>query len=524
MRTVFLVPRREDGGQRDALWAWCKRRWQTLMPDVPIFEGEHTDGPFNRSSAINRAAELASEWDVAVVLDSDVFVPIPNVRAAIAEAANGKVTWAHRRWRGISEADTARLIRDPDTFGEIPGEARDVDLIVEKTTPISWSCCVAIPRATFDHMGGFDERFVGWGFEDGAWAALVRALYPWGRIEGDIYHWWHPRSDERVILGHPGSTASDAYVRNALLGRRYMIAALRDHAAGDQPGEERLPAEKVAVHVANLTHDDRRFLAYAHARGLPDWSDWWPTLEELRDGAKEHRIEGEHARMTVTVIVHTGGEPETWAERSGYLRRSLQSLSKQVSGPIVQRVLYSDWGAERLAELTEIGAPFGFYVAGPGEHLGYTRSMQSMWRYIRNRARAPYVLQVEDDFEYLRPVALEPMMETLAAQPNVAQIVLLREPCYPREFERGGILGWPEADFEQGGSNGTSWLAHRHFWSQNPSLYRRSITDTPWPSGSSSERLFGDALLRDKRLRFALWGSGEAWIRHLGEVRASVAY
>jgi hypothetical protein len=177
VRTVFLVPRRDDGGHRDALWKWCRRRWEALMPDVQVYEGHHTTGLFNRAAAINRAAALADRdgpWDVAVVIDSDVFLPIPNVRAAIASAAAGKVTWAHRRWRGLSEGDTARLIKDPDRFGPIPAEARDMDLVVEKTTPISWSCCVAIPRGTFDAMGGFDERFVGWGFEDGAWAALVR--------------------------------------------------------------------------------------------------------------------------------------------------------------------------------------------------------------------------------------------------------------------------------------------------------------------------------------------------------------
>jgi hypothetical protein len=526
MRTVFLVPRRADGGLRDQLWAWCRRRWEAEMPDVPIYEGHHTEGPFNRSAAINHAARLADadgHWDVAIVIDADVFLPIPNVRAAIASAGEGMVTWAHRRWRNIAERHLKRLLADPDPYGQVPAAARDMDLIVDVTNPISWSCCVAIPRSTFDDMGGFDERFRGWGFEDGAWAALVRALYPWNRIDGDMYHLDHPRSDERIILGEPRSTASSDYVRNALLGRRYMIAAIRDHAAGDQQGEERLSPEMVHVHVSNLTRDDEKFLAMARQKGMPEasWANWWPTLEELRDGAKE--LGGRIAR-DVAVILRTGGEEETWEDRVSYLRRSLASLAERVRGPIVQRVIYSDWGHARKAELDAIAAEHGFYVVGPERHRGYTASAQLLWRYLDARVRADFIFLTEDDFVYERDVDLEPFLDTLEANPQLRQVALLRDP-YPSEVERGGVLGWPAESFElRDAGNGHGRLEHRNFWTMNPSLMRRSIAKMPWPSQSSSERGFGDAVLRDPDARGALWGTGEPGITHIGATRAASAY
>jgi hypothetical protein len=67
-------------------------------------------------------------------------------------------------------------------------------------------------------------------------------LYGHERIEGDLIHLWHERSDERIILGHSRSTASDDYVRNGLLGRRYMYACDRDHAGGDRPGSRPRPS------------------------------------------------------------------------------------------------------------------------------------------------------------------------------------------------------------------------------------------------------------------------------------------
>jgi len=493
------------------------------MPDVPIYEGEHLEGPFNRSAAINRAAGLADvdgHWDVAVIIDADVFHPIPHVRAAIESAAAGKVTWAHRRWRNVAERHLRRLLADPDTFGPVPAEAHDMDLIVDVTNPISWSCCVAVPRATFDDMGGFDERFRGWGFEDGAWAALVRAMYPWSRIDGDMYHLDHPRSDERIILGEPRSTASADYVRNALLGRRYMVAAIRDHAAGDQIGEERLSPEMVAIHVRNLTADDAKFLTMAESRHMPEaaWRTWWPTLEELRDGARAYREE--RSQPKVTVVVTTGGDESTWPERSAYLRQSLASLNERVRGPIAQRVVYSDWAGHR-DELVAIATEAGFYVAGEGHH-GYTGARRRLWTYLAKRAVGEFIFATEDDFTYDRDVDLAPLMATLEAEPTLRQIALLRGPYYPRELEAGGVLATLKTPHELVNHRPHPFVVHRDHFTANPSLFRRSLTETPWPSGMSSERLFGDAVLRDPDARFAYWGSGEAWVSHIGAVRADL--
>src|SRR5690606_2080894 len=84
MKVVNLVPRRADGGRRDAIWSFVRDRWEREHPDIPIFEG-HDDGPgkFNRSLAVNLAAEQAGEWDVAVISDSDTFVEGTQVQQAI---------------------------------------------------------------------------------------------------------------------------------------------------------------------------------------------------------------------------------------------------------------------------------------------------------------------------------------------------------------------------------------------------------------------------------------------------------
>lgn len=522
MRTVFLVPRRSDGGHRDTLWEYAKARWERYFPDIPIFEGHHEGGSFNRSAAINEAAKRAGPWDLGIVIDSDVMLSVSQARAAIERAAEtGKVTWGHRRWRGFHESWTERWVREKRDLG--PELNRDeMDLYVERTNPLSWSCFIVIPRAVFDDMGGFDERFRGWGFEDMAFQSLVTGLYGHERIDGDLIHLWHPRSDERIILGQSRSTAADDYIRNGLLGRRYMVALRRDHGGHDRPGEAS-EAERERD-IRNLVRDDAKFLEVAAQRRMPEakWGDWWPTLSELQEGARVGRM-GPVMEPTVTVVVHTGGSPETWPERSAYLRQSLASFTAQVSGPIVQRVIYSDWGDDFREELAAIAQEHGFYVAGEGHH-GYTMSMGRMWSYLGRRAKGDFIFQAEDDFLYDRPVDLAPMIDTLRENPHLRQLALLRAPYYPREIEAGSVLASLKTPTELRNHRPHPFVQHRDHFTANPSLFRRSLADVAWPIGESSERLFGNDVLRDPKARFAYWGKGEPWISHIGAVRAGDGY
>lgn len=520
MRTVILVPRRSHP-ERDKLWDWCKARWEALFPEFPIFEGHHNDGPFNRSAAVNRAARLAGDWDQAIVIDADIFIRASSVRKAVATATKtGKVTWAHRRWRGVHQDWTNRIVNDKRDFGpELAGT--DMDIFVERTNPISWSCCIVIPRSVWDDMGGFDERFRGWGFEDMAFQSIVCGLYGHERIEGDVYHLWHARTIDgsgRAAKSQGGYTAEA--VTNARLGRRYMVALRRDHALHDRPD---LPAseEERERDIANLVRDDSKLKDHATRLKLPDWSDWWPTLQELRDGWKAAREMMQ--TPTVTMIVQSGGSLDTWPERSAYLRQSLASLTENVTGPIIQRVVYSGWDAELAPELEAIASEFGFYIAGGGHH-GHTGTRRRMWAYLGKRAKGDYIFSTEDDFLYPKQVDLLPFIEVLADDQNLAQIALLRDAFYQDERETGGILGWPEPAFTAVGANGTSRLEHRLFFTNNPSLFRKSLTDKPWPDGVHSETQFGKQLFRDERIRVAFWGDHEELTKHIGEVRGGAGY
>lgn len=169
----MLVPRRADGGQRDRVWRWLKSR----LP-FEVFEGHHDDGPFNRSAALNAAAVAAGDWDVAIVNDADCLVPADQLHTAAAQAfASARLVLAFDTYHYLSRLGTERVLNG----------CRHFEACTEWSDQIGNSP-VAVPRALWDRVGGFDERFIGWGYED---VAFVEACGGADRIAGPLFHQWH---------------------------------------------------------------------------------------------------------------------------------------------------------------------------------------------------------------------------------------------------------------------------------------------------------------------------------------------
>lgn len=215
MRAVILLPWRPDHGWRDKLWEFCRKRWEENFPDWPIHEGSCDDGPFNRSQAINRASEAAGEWDVALVIDGDTVSEPDAVRRAVAYAlATGGLGIAHDKRVMMTERATRQALSGRLPERQWGQRGNQVTVYTD-----SVSCAVAIARRTWEATGGFDERFVGWGFEDTAFEVAAQTLTgtPLRREDSTCYHLWHPTSPE-------AKRDSPTYGANRDLRDRYLRA------------------------------------------------------------------------------------------------------------------------------------------------------------------------------------------------------------------------------------------------------------------------------------------------------------
>lgn len=205
---VILVPRRADNGHRDRLWLFCKEYWSGL--GYPIYEGDHLEGPFNRSAGVNLAARLAGDWDTALVIDADVIVDLHNVEQGIVLAEHtGRQVFPFRDYRALNNAGALKVM-EGFKGGWMP--------YVKQTFRDNRSACFAIPRTCWDRIGGFDERFVGWGYEDVAFSyATSAAAGNYLRLSGDLWHLWHPKNPEN-------NHQSKLYLANRDLCSRYIEA------------------------------------------------------------------------------------------------------------------------------------------------------------------------------------------------------------------------------------------------------------------------------------------------------------
>jgi hypothetical protein len=207
MDCVVLVPRRPKPW-RNALWRNVRRQVEEEL-GWSIVEGASADGPFNRSAAVNQAAADAGAWDAAVILDADTVPDFDLVRQAVELAAGaGGLVLPHTEFRSLSRRATKAVLS---------GEVEPAQAPTRWTTRETKSSCLCLGRGLWQEVGGFDERFRGWGFEDAAFFAACSALAGVSRLEGPVHHLWHPRSAEK-------DTRSPQYQANRQLAARYKGA------------------------------------------------------------------------------------------------------------------------------------------------------------------------------------------------------------------------------------------------------------------------------------------------------------
>lgn len=218
-RVVILVPWQPGDPDRERAWAYVGAAWAAY---APTYVGSHDGVPFSKAAAVNRAAHDAGAWDVAVIADADTVVPRPQL-ARCVQITRG-AAWPFNRLHRLTPEGTVAVIA-----GALLAQAARL-----ATATYAPGGVVVVRRALWDRVGGFDERFAGWGGEDNAFISALRTFggnLP--RVPGPAYHLWHPHAATRY--------AGPFYDANLRLSKRYG-AALGKPEAMDGLLRERLAA------------------------------------------------------------------------------------------------------------------------------------------------------------------------------------------------------------------------------------------------------------------------------------------
>lgn len=189
MSTAVIVPWGTDDGPRAAVWATLLPRWIQAGVNL-IVTGDPLRaerGKFSVARAINNAVRTAPpEMDRFVCIGADAEPDRLTVEWADVELDAEPWTLLYDRGRGQSE---------DGRWGPI------------EVFPTPCVGPIGFTRTTWERVGGLDERYEGWGYEDvDFWLRLQRITPrsgPQTYLGQSLDQYWHPVDHHDLTMNNP---------------------------------------------------------------------------------------------------------------------------------------------------------------------------------------------------------------------------------------------------------------------------------------------------------------------------------
>lgn len=247
------------------------RMREAVAPFVDRYVFAQNPGAYNRGWAFNIGAKLVKEsTSLLCVIDADLLLPRDCLRRAVeAHAGGARTVQPYREVAYLDATGTTRAIADSS---ERPARALDPAQYGGRVFTNSQGGCLFIANDLYHSIGGHDERFRGWGYEDRDFWSRLAKVTPIVQLPMRLLHLDHPRpdADRRVAIANR-ELARTLYQSEALWSADKTMGRL-DRYATTPPAAPRTQS----------------------IPGLRDWEHWhrWGTARIERILRDEQRLAG----------------------------------------------------------------------------------------------------------------------------------------------------------------------------------------------------------------------------------------
>lgn len=156
----------------------------TNMEWIPWRVAKSFDGS---PGAARNAGTLTVETPFVVFNDADTIVAPQQIRSAVWQASQSPgLVYAYDLYLRLTRESSEAMMRGEQPHWPVPER--------EILNAPSMGCA-AISLECFREVGGFDEQYVGWGYEDVDFANRCAERWPLRRVPGPAFHLWHGERD-----------------------------------------------------------------------------------------------------------------------------------------------------------------------------------------------------------------------------------------------------------------------------------------------------------------------------------------
>jgi hypothetical protein len=193
-----LVPYGGGCPWRERAWDYVRAHYEREHADWELVVGT-CEGEWSKGGALADAF-CRSTGSILVVADADSFIAPSVLLEAVRLVADGQ-PWVvpHTYVQRLHRRHTEEVLA-----GASPRRGRNAR---PPYRGVIGGGIVVLNRQAWGTVGGVDERFRGWGGEDISFGwALETLIGPCVRLDGELWHLWHPHPAPR----RRGSPASEA--------------------------------------------------------------------------------------------------------------------------------------------------------------------------------------------------------------------------------------------------------------------------------------------------------------------------